>query len=160
MDSGWIAPGTRVDADSARRAILWQHRRIRTLLERAAAVAEAALAGTLASPDAVSSAVGDVRATLEIHLTFEEKVILPILRDDLPIGPQRAENLVDEHKRQRAMLAQIHAEAIAHPELPELAAKLAALTAWLRADMEDEERSLLTRDVLRDDIVTVDQADG
>jgi hypothetical protein len=41
-----------------------------------------------------------------------------------------------------------------------LAAKLAFLTEWLLADMNEEERSLLVPDVVRDDIIVVDQSTG
>ena len=41
-----------------------------------------------------------------------------------------------------------------------LAAKLAFLTEWLLADMGEEERSLLIPEVVRDDIVVVDQSSG
>jgi hypothetical protein len=160
FDLGWSAPTSRVDAGTARRGILWQHERIRELLERAHAVAEAALDGEASAPDSVASAIGDLRSTMEVHLKFEETVLLPLLRDDLPVGPQRADQLEDEHKRQRGVLAAIHQEAGAHPELPTLAAKLAFLTSWLLADMEEEERCLLTPDVVRDDIVAVDQTSG
>jgi iron-sulfur cluster repair protein YtfE (RIC family) len=160
VDLGWSAPTSRVDAGTARRGILWQHGRIRELLERAHAVAEAALDGEAPSPDAVASAIGDLRSTMEVHLRFEETVLLPLLRDDLPVGPQRAEQLVDEHQRQRSVLASIHKEAGAYPQLPTLAAKLAFLTSWLLADMEEEERCLLIPEVVRDDIVVVDQTGG
>ena len=41
-----------------------------------------------------------------------------------------------------------------------LPAKLAFLTEWLLADMAEEEKSLLVPDVVRDDVVVVDQACG
>jgi hypothetical protein len=97
---------------------------------------------------------------MEVHLAFEESVLLPLLRDDLPVGPQRAERLLEEHKMQRGSLAAVHQEACAHPLLPMLAAKLAFLTSWLLADMEEEERCLLIPDVVRDDVVVVDQSSG
>jgi hypothetical protein len=160
IELGWSAPARRVDAGLATRGILWQHRRIRSLLEKSRAIADDALDGTAQPSDAVASAIGDIRATLEIHLAFEEAVLLPLLRDDLPIGPQRADRLLDEHVRQRAMLATLHGEATAHPELPTLAVKLAFLASWLLADMAEEEQSLLVPDVVRDDIVVVDQTSG
>jgi iron-sulfur cluster repair protein YtfE (RIC family) len=145
IDLGWSAPRHRVDAGTARRGILWQHERIRALLERARELAEAALDGKPLAPDAVASAIGDVRLTMEVHLAFEEAVLLPLLRDDPEVGCQRADQLLDEHARQRQMLAALHKE-IAHPELPTLAAKLSYLTSWLLADMAEEERSLLDSD--------------
>lgn len=160
VELGWSASAGRVDAPTALRGILWQHGRIREQLGRARTVAEQALDGVAPSPDAVASSIGDIRSIMEIHLTFEENVLLPILRDDLPVGPQRAEQLTDEHHRQRELLADLHREARAHPELPTLAAKLAFLTSWLLADMAAEERGLLNPDVVRDDLIVIDQTCG
>jgi hypothetical protein len=160
IDLGWSAPTKRLDAGTARGAILAQHERIRTLLDRAHRVAEAALDGSAAAPDAVASAIGDIRTIMEVHLAFEEKSLLPILRDDLPLGPQRANRLLDEHSRQRETLSTLHREACAFPDFPLLAAKLAFLTEWLLADMMEEERSLLIPEVVRDDVVVVDQTSG
>jgi len=157
---GWSAPAKRVDAGTARQGVLWQHVQIRQLLQRARQLAEDALDGNAPSTDAVASAIGDIHSTFEVHLAFEESVLLPLLADDLPIGPLRAQNLREEHTRQREILSALHKEASAFPELPTLAAKLAFLTRWLLADMEEEERSLLIPDVIRDDVISVDQNGG
>lgn len=140
---GWSAPEHPVDVGTARRGIFAQHVQLRELLGRAQALAEARLDGDTSVPDAVASAIGDVRSAMEVHLTYEEAVLLPLFRDESPPGPERADRLVDEHRRQRAILAALHKEACRHPELPMLAVKLAALTSWLLADMTEEERSLL-----------------
>lgn len=150
IDLGWTAPERRVDAGTALRGILWQHRNIRTLLGEMRAVAEIARDGKPCSPTAVASAIGAVRSIMEVHLAFEEAVLVPILRDDPPLGPERAARLLDEHARQRTMLAALHGEATAYPQLEMLPAKLAFLTEWLLADMAEEEKSLLVPDVVRD----------
>ena len=160
MHLGWTAPVDRLDAGPARKGILWQHEQIRALLQRAREVAELAIDGSPPTPDAVASAVGDIRSTMEVHLTFEERVLIPLLRDDLPVGPQRAAALLDEHTQQREMMSMLHEEARRAPGLTMLAVKLAALTSWLLEDMEEEERCLLTPDVIRDDIVVIDQCGG
>jgi hypothetical protein len=160
LDLVWTLPTHRLDAESARRGILTQHQRIRELLQRARAVAERALDEEPQAPDAVASAIGDIRATLDVHLRFEEKVLCDILEDDLPLGPQRAARLKEDHVKQRATLSTLHDEARAAPQRPLLAAKLAFLASWLLDDMEEEERSLLTPEVVRDDVIAVDQATG
>jgi len=142
------------------RGILWQHRNIRTLLYEMHAVAEVALDGRAPSPNAVASAIGAVRSIMEVHLAFEETVLLPILREDPPLGSQRADRLLDEHARQRATLATLHGEAGSYPQLELLPAKLAFLTEWLLADMAEEEKSLLVPEVVRDDAVAVAQSCG
>jgi len=143
---GWSAPARRVDAGAARKGILFQHQQIRTLLDQAHRIAESALDGVAEACGAVASAIGDIRSTMEVHLAFEERVLIPLLRDDPPVGLERADRLLDEHRRQRQMLTTLHAEARAAPQLPTLAAKLAFLATWLRADMAEEERSLLASD--------------
>lgn len=156
----WAVPANRLEADVARRSIAAQHTRIRVLLEKAQDVAEKALDGNAPSPDAVASAIGDIHATLEVHLTFEEAVLLPILNDDLPLGPERAKLLREEHQRQREILTHLHREAIASPALPLLAAKLASLAKALLDDMTEEENTFLTSEVIRDDGVNIDQNSG
>jgi len=160
IELGWSAPIHRVDAGTARQGILWQHERIRSFLEKARTLAEAALDGENDAPESVASAIGDLCTIMQVHLAFEERVLLPILRDDLPVGPERADRLLDEHERQRSMLAGLHREALAHPRLPTLAAKLSFLTSWLMADMAEEECSLLDPDVIRDDSIVIDQTCG
>jgi len=157
---GWSAPEKRLDAGTALKGILAQHAQIRDLLARSRAIAAAALGGKSPAPDAVAEAIGDIRTTMEVHLTFEEKTLIPLLRDDLPLGPERAARLLDEHHRQRHLLATLHEEAIAGPKLPALAAKLDTLARWLLEDMEEEERCLLIPDVIRDDIIVIDQTSG
>lgn len=146
VELGWSTPASRIDADKARRGILWQHEQIRALLGRSRRVAEQALDGEPPYPDAVASAVGDLRSAIEIHLTFEEKVLLPLLDAAPPTAAPRGEHLRQEHRHQRDMLAALHREASAHPFLPTLAAKLAFVTSWLLSDMEAEERSMLVVD--------------
>jgi len=160
LELGWTAPHHPVDAASALRVILWQHERIREVLEHGRAVAEAALDGAPPSPDAVASAIGDIHTTIDVHLGYEESVLVPLLRDDLPVGPERAARLLQEHERQREILKDIHREARAFPDLPTLAAKLAFLTSWLLTDMAEEERNLLVPDVVRDDQIVIDQSCG
>ena len=156
----WQVPSHRIDADHARRAVFAQHRELRNLLGRASATAAAALDGRPRSPDAVASAIGDIRATFDVHLTFEEKVLIPILEADLPLGPERAQLLREEHAQQRAFLESLHHEALAGPTLPILSVKLAQLVDWLLRDMVHEEQSLLTPEVIRDDQITIDQNTG
>lgn len=140
-DLGWSIPQGPVDARMATEGIVSQHDQIRVLLGRALEIAEAALEGRASSPDAVASAIGDVRTTIEIHLDFEEKVLLPLVRTaDAP--NHRSDEVLRDHDLQRAMLATLHREARRGPELPMLAAKLAFLSSWLLKDMVAEEKAL------------------
>jgi hypothetical protein len=146
---GWSAPTHRLDIGTARRAIFWQHAKIRGFLAKARTIAELALDGASVSPDAVASTIGDLRSMMEVHLTFEEKALLPFLRSDSQAGTERADRLLEEHRQHRGMLATLHGEACTHPELPTLAAKLSFLTSWLLADMTEEERCLTNPEEVR-----------
>jgi hypothetical protein len=157
---GWAAPENRLDAGAALRSILNQHQHVRSLLNRSRTAAEAALEGGAESRQLAAAVVAELRATMEAHLTYEERVLLPLLRADLPLGPPRAEALLAEHRHQREMLATIYHEARLYPVLPLLATKLSFLASWLLADMEEEERSLLIPEVVRDEVIVVDQVDG
>ena len=159
IDLGWTAPARPVDAGAARHGILQQHQWIRVVLGRGTEAARARLESD-GPAEPVVAAIDELRSAMIAHLAFEESVLLPLLRDDLPLGPERADRLLDEHTRQRAMLDAIFEEARREPDLYTLAAKLAHLTDWLYADMLEEERSLLNPDVVRDDPVVVDQTCG
>lgn len=139
-----------LDASSARRSILAQHQRLRELLERARKVADAALGGETFAPEAVGVAIGELLAVMEVHLSFEEGVLIPLLDPDLPLGPARAMELATEHRQQRAMLNALYRQATAAPAVPTLATKLMFITDWLLADMAQEEAGLLAPGVLRD----------
>jgi iron-sulfur cluster repair protein YtfE (RIC family) len=138
-------PLTRGDVEAARERIVAEHKRLRTLLQDARRLADAALETAAPAFGEVAQAIGDLRAAVESHLAFEESILLPILNSDLPAGPEWAARLQAEHEHHRTVLATVHSEAMASPQLPLLAAKLAFLAEWLLADMRDEEQSLLKR---------------
>lgn len=142
-DHIWTAPLHPMDAEAATKGVLSQHAAIRALLQRARETAEAALEGRMFEASAVASAIGDIRTTMEVHLAFEEKILLPLFAADPRRGPGQARRMVTEHRHQRAMLASLHQEAAEAPDLPMLSVKLTFLTSWLLSDMTEEERDLL-----------------
>jgi len=151
MTNSDVGPPARpLDASGARRSILAQHQRLRELLERARNVADAALGGEAFAPDAVTAAIAELLAVMDAHLSFEESVLLPILRADPPAGPGQAAELETEHRQQRAMLSALYRQATAAPTVPTLATQLMFMTDWLMADMSHEEAGLLAPGVLRD----------
>ena len=148
-------------AEEARRQILTQHQTITMLLRAAGAVADMAAGGARRVADLLPHYLESVRAALEQHLAFEERLILPILQNDPPLGPERAKRLCAEHRRQRAELAALALER------DQIAVRPAAVAQRLRAlidafleDMAEEERVLLTPEVVRDDLVSVEQECG
>lgn len=148
-------------ADEARAAIFKQHETIRMLLRAAGAVADMAAGGNRRVADLLPTYLESVRAALEQHLAFEERLILPILAADPPLGPERAQRLRDEHRRQRAELAALSRGRDELQVAPaRVAQRLRALVDEFLEDMAAEEAFLLTREVLRDDLVNVDQECG
>lgn len=51
------------------------------------------------------ASIAKLRAEVERHLDFEERVLFPLLREADGWGPRRAERTAAEHDAQRAMLA-------------------------------------------------------
>ena len=148
-------------AEEARERIFAQHETIRMLLRAAGTVADMAAGGARRVADLLPHYLESVRATLEQHLGYEERLLLPILESDPPLGPERARRLRAEHRRQRAELAALALERDQIAVRPgAVAQRLRALIDAFLADMADEERVLLTRDVLRDDLVSVGQECG
>jgi iron-sulfur cluster repair protein YtfE (RIC family) len=148
-------------AEEARESILAQHETIRMLLRAAGAVADMAAGGARRVTDLLPHYLRSVRAALEQHLVFEEQLILPILENDPPLGFERAERLRAEHRHQRAELAALTLERDQIAVQPAvMAQRLRVLIDAFLEDMAGEERMLLTRDVLRDDLVSVDQDCG
>jgi hypothetical protein len=148
-------------AQEARRRIFAQHETLRMILKAAGSVADLASGGARRVADLLPHYLENVRASLEQHLAFEERLLLPILESDPPLGPERARRVRAEHLRQRAELAALSAERDRIALRPgEVAQRLRSLIDAFLEDMAEEERVLLTGDVLRDDGVSVEQECG
>ena len=154
---------TRYTIPSASRALadlLAQHKTIRSLLRESIAIADRiAHAGDPDALAALRAHLPIVRDTVNEHLIFEQKLLLPLLEDDLPLGPLRARKLAEEHARQRDELAELAAFE-GTPVAFELAGRTRRLAQEFLVDMDEEERVLLVPEVVRDDMINVDQTDG
>jgi hypothetical protein len=146
-------------AETARRLVLNQHRELRRLLTMGLAEVQGETAAGGPGHEPLRSLVSVVRDVFLQHLTDEEALIVPILEDDLPVGPQRVMALREEHHRQRSELNALSAWPDEANDL-DLASRFAALTKVLLEDIAHEERELLIPEVIRDDHVVVDQSDG
>jgi iron-sulfur cluster repair protein YtfE (RIC family) len=151
--------GERLSADAARARILEQHRHLRTMFEAGLDYILLALRGKGISTDDLAALLARTNQAFQRHLADEEMLVLPILNDDVPVGPWRAQALLQEHQRQRAELNSL--TQVERPcSMDELAARYGALIRELLLDMEKEEQELITPDVLRDDGVVIDQSCG
>lgn len=149
----------RKPAETARQLVLGQHRELRRLLTMGLVEARHALSESAVAHEPLRSLVSLIREVFVRHLADEEALIVPILEDDPPVGPQRVVALREEHQRQRAELEAL----CAWPEEAsdaELANRFDGLAKALLEDIVHEERELLIPDVIRDNHVVLDQSDG
>jgi hypothetical protein len=143
----------RLPAAHARIEILAQHEVLRGLLRSATALAELALnRDRPGAAEALPRTLDETRDTLEQHLAFEEDLLWPLLCDDLPLGPLRARHLAEQHARQRDELTELAALARPGAAAPaDLVDRLRRFCADFLADMNEEERALMTADLGRDE---------
>jgi hypothetical protein len=147
-------------AARARRLVLEQHVELRRLLTMGMAQANAAVKGSLAlGHEPLRSLVAMLRDVFVRHLADEEALIVPLLEDDLPIGPLRARRLREEHADQRAELDGLCRWPEEDSDL-ELALRFEALGRTLLDDIAHEEKYLLTPEIIRDDCIVIDQFGG
>ncbi|MEI7893430.1 MAG: hemerythrin domain-containing protein [Myxococcales bacterium] len=92
--------------------------------------------------------------TLHRHLDFEDRLLEPTLRAIDAWGPIRADRLRDDHRAQRRELDRL-AERLGDPAntAGQCAAMVRTFLEWFARDMEEEERDILHRELLRDDAI-------
>jgi len=148
-------------AARARQTVLDQHVELRKLLTMGLVQVHAAVkgGGELPGHEPLRSLVAMIRDLFVRHLADEEALILPILEDDLPLGPLRAKRLREEHTEQRAELEALCGWPEEESDL-ELALRFEGLGMILLDDIADEERHLLTSEIIRDDCIVIDQCGG
>ena len=110
----------------------------------------------------VPGALGRLRASLRTfhdaflrHLQHEETVLRPILVDVDAWGPARVESMDEEHRSQRAALAQLSCLAL-DADVECTIQNVETFVHRIRADMDWEEHHALSEEVLRDDIIVID----
>jgi hypothetical protein len=146
---------------TVRSEVLGQHEVVRDLLKEAVDTSAAALE---APPDAAADRARVVHLAYELrrrvrtHLAFEERLLIPVLSSADSWGPERARNLVEEHTRQREQLDALVSGVEEGWDRVRLAGALGRLATDFLRDMVEEERDYLHEDLLREDVVVVDQA--
>jgi iron-sulfur cluster repair protein YtfE (RIC family) len=110
----------------------------------------------------VPGALGRLRASLRTfhdaflrHLQHEETVLRPILVDVDAWGPARVDSMDEEHRSQRAALAQLSCLAL-DADVECTVQHVETFVHRIRADMDWEEHHALSEEVLRDDIIVID----
>jgi len=110
----------------------------------------------------VPGALGRLRATLRTfrdaflrHLSHEETVLRPLLKDVDAWGPARVETMDEEHQAQRTALHELSCLELGQ-DMDRTVQQVEEFIRRLRADMNQEEQRALSEDVLRDDIIVID----
>jgi iron-sulfur cluster repair protein YtfE (RIC family) len=148
-----------MDLESLREELLEQHYQLKRLISTAKRLSlQIARGGPVAAPARKLCAVLDeLNRTLHAHWEYEETVLQPILRTIDAWGPERVARMERAHRAEhRAMAGALEtASAAAGPK--KLATVARAMADELIAHMDDEEKYLLSRNVLTYDVIRVDQ---
>jgi hypothetical protein len=144
--------------EQRRKVLLGQHSHLRETIQVAQDAARNLLAARVAAGD-LQMAVIALKNELLLHLADEERLLEPILAGIDAWGPIRAGLLRAEHAHQRAVLAVLTGPT-AWPAATIVAARTLSLCDDLLADMDFEERELLSEKLLRDDLILLDASDA
>jgi hypothetical protein len=130
-----------------REAILSEHETLRRMLGEAIGLLEPEPSAAT-ELDALRARARSLYAMLEHHMSFEERMLPPALRDVIGWGQTLEAQIAGDHLRQRHELAEaleaLDAETLT---LAQLAADLRVFADTLLEDMEREEAGLLNADL-------------
>jgi hypothetical protein len=137
-----------------RARVIREHDELRALLVELEATASTARS----DPRRLCERAVAFHARLFEHLRLEEQILAPALLEADIWGEERVARMEAEHAQHRAALEEL--ERVAARGGDGLAELVEQLARDLRLDMQEEERSLLHEDLLRDDVINIDQSDG
>jgi hypothetical protein len=143
---------------TVRAQVIEQHRGLRALLQQALEATTTSLQGSGPPAPVLAELIRELRARLLAHLGFEERWLVPVLAEADAWGPERVRDLVAEHIRQRAELDTLAEGIQTGWDIGRLALATRSLVTDLLCDMDEEERGCLSAELLRDDVVAIDQA--
>jgi hypothetical protein len=140
-----------------RRELLEQHHQIRALMAGTRAHAERVLSGE-GSGDELRASLTRLANAVRAHNVREEELLGDIIQSLDAWGPARAAVMTDEHAKEHTRL---HAALLDLRSTEQTSVdSVLALVALMRDHMDREEQIFLHQDVLCDDLVVADQADG
>jgi iron-sulfur cluster repair protein YtfE (RIC family) len=143
-----------------RAQVLAQHHELKELIQRAQKATTWPGEPSFERAEHVVRLAEELYARFENHLRFEERFLFPALRDADVWGDERVAALTKEHALQRGDLERFIDLVDSQCPPEELRGALAALSEKLLEDIAEEEDACLDADLLRDDLVAVDQMVG
>jgi len=140
-----------------RRRVLADHEELRDRLNRIERLAHRARAPHGPSPSGLRGEAEALLDRLAIHMHWEDRYLIPVLREADGWGEVRVDRFARDHREQRELLEYVLRE-LHDPRRPEgvVAGKVLDLVALLREDMAEEESAFLGQRLLRDDPVAID----
>lgn len=144
-----------IENSKIRRIILVEHEGLRIGLRSIETLLDRVAGGDL---DAVQNAHQQFQNLLQSfirHIEHEERILRPVLEKVDAWGPARVKSMDDEHTEQRATVQRLaRLEALSDPT--SWAKAVRTFTAELLTDMAGEEKTCLSPNVLRDDVVAIE----
>ena len=150
---------TTMKPSEIRSLVLAEHADLRKCLAEIEAITAHVLTGHELGERNLREVAFGLCTGLEQHLAMEEALLLPAIREVDAWGPVRADHMQQEHQAQRAALARLLGMA-SDAAIVELARTVQAFARTLIEDMKLEEKELLNPNLLRDDVVSIDQFVG
>jgi iron-sulfur cluster repair protein YtfE (RIC family) len=117
-----------------------QHDALRTLMDECEGLVAHLEADPSADPAPLTGALARLRVSLDVHNTFEEELLRPLLLARDPHARARVERMVADHTEEHATISMRF--------VSPAAAEVRDLIETLRAHLEAEERYLVTPRVL------------
>ncbi len=136
--------------------VLEQHDGLRDLLRRALAATTQSLRHHGVSRDDLVGFVCELAVRFRNHLAYEERHLVPVLAHVDGWGPERVQDLLEEHTRQRAEVDTLIEGTEGDWDADRIALTLRSLAADLLMDMEEEERGSLRQELLADQFIVVE----
>ena len=161
MSTAMTVRSMRVDAETVPARVRHDHRTLRGLL--VTAVREAAYAADAnGGREHVRLALTALRDALLLHLDYEERELVPLLRAGSAWGPVLAAQVASDHGAHRASMTALVEDADENGarKLVDLAEEVAWFAEGLGRDMGQEEAKLLAPMALGREQVVAEQTDG
>ena len=143
-----------LENSKVRRIILVEHEGLRIGLRALEGPLDQVAMGEVSALKTAQEQVQALLQTFIRHVEHEERILRPILETVDAWGAARVKSMDEEHAEQRKVVSRLaELDPISDPAA--WARQVRTFGAELLRDMADEEKTCLSPDVLRDDIVSV-----
>jgi hypothetical protein len=147
-------------ASEGRAGALEEHEALRELSRHVLELANRAERGEAAAREALVEQLYGLTSAIRAKLGSEVETLRPLLEQADAWGPSRAQELDESHRRQEAAAAACEADVTAAHSGADVAAVARELVRELVRSLRWEAREVLGDELLRDDVIVVDQEGG